>query len=434
MSRSTHNRPFGLLLGTMRCPRLSKVYVMTLLTLTTVTWTCLVATLLTLGVLAPNDVIVRCRMSNNGSGQTSSCVTAATEPHLQQTSHFTFGVTKPHRVATVVDTDDSGPHKLILRWTQYYGKPWMVPTGRTIFNELECPERRCIITDNRTQLLESDAILVHMRDISSPDDLPRRRLASQRWVFYLLESPFHTQLNLTAFNGLFNWTSTYSYESDLPSPYGAYTQIKPGVKVPPKRPQYTPGRSFESKTRLAAWFVTNCKSRNQREDFVNSMQEFLLVDVYGICGRLKCRDRTLCLDMLKKKYKFYLAFENSNCRQYITEKFWHNALENDIVPIVMGASKEDYEQVSPPHSFIHVDDFPSVRELSRYLRMLHKDTRLYNEYFRWKKNGYVQTQINMHPMKSQFWCDLCSSLHNTSLPAKTHWDLDRWWSTEKQCS
>ena len=33
--------------------------------------------------------------------------------------------------------------------------------------------------------------------------------------------------------------------------------------------------------------------------------------------------------------QFYLAFENSHCQDYITEKFWR-ALDKGIVPIVMG--------------------------------------------------------------------------------------------------
>ena len=43
--------------------------------------------------------------------------------------------------------------------------------------------------------------------------------------------------------------------------------------------------------------------------------------------------------------KFYLAFENSLCDDYITEKF-HNILENfNTVPVVMGPRKEDYIKV-----------------------------------------------------------------------------------------
>ncbi len=47
------------------------------------------------------------------------------------------------------------------------------------------------------------------------------------------------------------------------------------------------------------------------------------------CGPLKCRrsEENYCFDLLKRNYKFYLAFENSNCLDYITEKFWLNALK-----------------------------------------------------------------------------------------------------------
>jgi hypothetical protein len=62
---------------------------------------------------------------------------------------------------------------------------------------------------------------------------------------------------------------------------------------------------------------------------------------------------------------------------------------NDLVPIVMGARPEDYARSAPYHSYIHVDDFESPKELASYLHKLDQDDNLYNEYFRWKVSGFT---------------------------------------------
>ena len=70
------------------------------------------------------------------------------------------------------------------------------------------------------------------------------------------------------------------------------------------------------------------------------------------------------------QYWFYLAFENSNCPDYITEKLWR-ILDMPIVPIVMGGG--DYATLAPPHSVIDVNYFPSVQSLANYLEYLMKN-------------------------------------------------------------
>lgn len=61
------------------------------------------------------------------------------------------------------------------------------------------------------------------------------------------------------------------------------------------------------------------------------------VDIYGSCGKgrvAKWEEKHLL-----SSYQFYLAFENSNCRDYISEKFF-KVLDKYTIPIVRGAPFE----------------------------------------------------------------------------------------------
>ena len=325
--------------------------------------------------------------------------------------------------------------KVILRWTKFYGRDWNVPDGRSIFENLKCPRVDCFISDNKNMLMRSDLIVIHVRDLHSRTDVPRMRTPAQLWLFLSLESPFHQFSNtsviksLNEFNGLFNWTSTYSSESDFPIPYGSNERLLSTNIGQSVQRNYAFG-----KTRQVVWFVTNCKSKNSREAYAHELSKFIQVDIFGLCGPHECKDDTMCNNMIKSKYKFYLAFENSNCNEYITEKLWINALSNDAIPIVMGAPRQHYERLAPQLSFIHVDDFSSPRKLAKYLKKLDKNDDLYNNYFQWRKYETVHWYVKNEPLKSAVWCSLCDALHSPSgRPNKTHQRLDRWWSIEQQC-
>jgi hypothetical protein len=38
---------------------------------------------------------------------------------------------------------------------------------------------------------------------------------------------------------------------------------------------------------LIAWMVTNCGAQSERGNFVEELQKFIKVDIYGGCGKLK---------------------------------------------------------------------------------------------------------------------------------------------------
>lgn len=134
--------------------------------------------------------------------------------------------------------------------------------------------------------------------------------------------------------------------------------------------------------------------------------------------------------MLETDYKFYLAFENSNCVDYITEKLFENALQYHVLPIVMGARQEDYARYAPKNSYIHVEKFASPKELAKYLHELDQDDKLYNSYFKWCGTGHVKWT------PKQYFCDLCAMLHDNETMSTPTWfpSYDDWWNAPDTCT
>ncbi len=59
------------------------------------------------------------------------------------------------------------------------------------------------------------------------------------------------------------------------------------------------------------------------------------------------------------------------------------------MPIVLGALREDYYQEAPPNSYINVDDFGSIKQLTDYIRYLDRNDTAYANYFAWKEHGRI---------------------------------------------
>ena len=81
------------------------------------------------------------------------------------------------------------------------------------------------------------------------------------------------------------------------------------------------------------------------------------------------------------------------------------ACRHNVLPIVMGARREDYERSAPHNSFLHVDDFPGgPAELATFLHRLDRDDALYQQFFLWKGTGEM--------INTKFFCRLCALLHS----------------------
>lgn len=196
-----------------------------------------------------------------------------------------------------------------------------VPAGNKIFNN--CPVQHCTIVAG------VNAKTVHARMFNmqfSYLDVSRfnqAKTSDQIWIIYNLEGPLVTP-DYYLLDGIFNWTASYRRDSTIVTPYERwrpYEDVSPSKKIK----NYAAGKS-----RKAAIFVSNCDTTNGRMRYVHELQKHIDVHVYGACGDGshhcdRFEKESACFETLRRHYKFYLSFENCNCRNYITEKFFVNA-------------------------------------------------------------------------------------------------------------
>jgi len=170
-----------------------------------------------------------------------------------------------------------------------------------------------------------------------------------------------------------------------------------------------------SKTKLALWVVSNCggtRDSKKRMSFAQQLIKYgLNLDLFGRCFSRNIS--TLDLQGIVRKYKFYFAFENSmHCRDYVTEKFFKNSLLYGAVPVVLGATKGDYEAIAPAHSFIFAEAF-TPEKLVEYLQYLDSNETAYGEYFAWRTSS--EGALWRHSSVKNKWCQLCRVLHGINV-------------------
>ena len=301
----------------------------------------------------------------------------------------------------------------ILFWSEWFSDIWWFLPKTSIVN---CGGFKCQYTHDKSLADVSDALLFYVRkwnyakrNLTIESAHPAFRNPKQYWIAHRQgPSRYGTFEDLIKLNNIYNLSSSYHHKADVRTPYGYCHESNSSETL---KKNYARGKKG-----LVSWFVSHCDTHNKRKEFVIELKKHIIVHVYGKCKDKKLGSRGKQCESNKENYrncddardtmnshKFYLAFENSNCVDYITEKVY-KILEPHMttVPIIMNGV-DNLQNILPPKSYIDVNDFSSAEELAEYLLRLDRNDDLYNEYFAWRST--YRCILNWIP------CSFCEAFH-----------------------
>ncbi len=285
---------------------------------------------------------------------------------------------------------------VVLLWFWPENKKFDFQDCKTIF-EIDS----CHLTDDRSLYPRAHGVLVFHRairdDLSNLPTSPRARF--QRWIWFNMDSPTNTR-RIAGIQGLFNLTLSYRKDADI--------QV---------RWQLTPKRDTDEdfvlpkKERLLCWIADSddlhTKS-GERYSYYRELLKNIKVDVFYSFDFSKGENYFQTISSCK----FYLSFENSIHRDYITETF-NGPLAVGTVPIVLGPPRRNYEDFVPGISFIHVNDFPDAATLAALLLKLDKDNEAYMRYFDWRQSYTARRHLTEE--NHEFAHAICRACHHVGI-------------------
>ncbi|XP_020683800.1 glycoprotein 3-alpha-L-fucosyltransferase A [Dendrobium catenatum] len=213
---------------------------------------------------------------------------------------------------------------------------------------------------------------------------------------------------------------TTSLSSDVPVGYFSWAEYDIMAPMQPK----TAGG-------LAAAFISNCGAHNFRLQALEMLEKLgIKIDSYGGCHR----NRDGNVDKLEtlKRYKFSLAFENSNEDDYVTEKFFQSLVAGAI-PVVVGAP--NIQDFAPsPNSILHIRELGDVTSVAETMKYLAENPTAYNKTLSWKFDGpsdSFKALVDMAAVHSS--CRLCVHIA-TSIHEKEEASSARFQKRPCKCS
>ncbi|KAI3384629.1 hypothetical protein SNEBB_010829 [Seison nebaliae] len=284
--------------------------------------------------------------------------------------------------------------------------------GPKVFQYHNCLESNCFVTNNRSFLSISDAVVVHHRSVKEWPKLKKW----QRLIFYRLESPIYTY-DLGNIPVHYNWSMTYHLDSDVPIPYTNRYEIDFYRNNFGEKKKFWKEKEFD-----ILWTTNDCHTQSKRHLLMNYLLKHtnLKITIISRCFKphvnrtiqRRCTRRLESTEECQSfllKHKFYLAAENSLCDHYVTEKLFSRLLL-PYIPIVFNGvlNRTDYyKRIGIPiDSIIDVHQFDKLSIFASYLVRLANNEELYDKMM--EKRRHLKEKS---PIETSF-CSLCHKLHH----------------------
>lgn len=260
---------------------------------------------------------------------------------------------------------------------------------------------------DRSKLGVADVVIVHLPNCTRNWRMPR--YPGQSWVGWSLESRINYPLMADeAFMRQFDFRMTYERSADVWTPYLPLPDEWERIRAAPV------ARREESAPVVA--FISNGDDRMARTQLMAELLRFVRIDSYG---RL-FNNRQLPADdgsgLIKRqtvaRYPFCIAFENSSCPDYVTEKIF-DALSAGSIPVYRGAP--NVADFVPSGSYIDAAAYGSARELGTYLNYLAEHPEAAARYHEWRgrplPTALLERAASVETEPFRRLLDLCTEHH-----------------------
>ncbi|KAF9127230.1 hypothetical protein BGW39_006019 [Mortierella sp. 14UC] len=247
-----------------------------------------------------------------------------------------------------------------------------------------------VFTTNYTEFASADIVLMNYPFLFSNWEYPYfdtrfmpPRIAHQKWILHFYDESigYYPHIAYPPFLRQFDLTIG-SPPSLMDIPHATYpiTEAK-ALELTNAEPAFPLDRTAEH---YIAFMVSNCESKNHREDLMDKLIKDAGAHSYGKCRQNRDVPKELEAerwDILKTKtlapYPFGLAAENSNCMGYVTEKFY-DVLASGAIPVYFGAS--DIADFVPEGSYIDVSAFKNYDDLIHHIKTVDRAP-----FYKWKE-------------------------------------------------